>query len=631
MLIQAIVLLIRVFSFSNLGTIVDLLKCYAFIEAHISKYTIQMLVFKNTIKSKLRLSNAVQVFLIGLILLFTFFLGQRVKTFAEVKVKHELETQQVSSFSFEIRNYLAGAVTFSELKERYDSLQSIGKSDVFTQLDIIWNDLNQINQYTADNNDIEIELIRLTGTSINESNNFIDLTAKKLADKRLRNGVSVLERLVLAGASVNTNANYKIRLYFNALKYDIDQKQQLLLFLDKAIENSSRDAVSLKGTAFELSPIKATKANTRIKEIVLNYIKNTESVQKYSTVVNESNKALLVKIKENEDALNLSNFNEISSTILFVFVTLILVMTLNILLNYYLSRVIKVSLEKLSNQFKEIASGLIRENNNDDMNIRKDEFGYLSRTLTEMVVRLRSIVKSIHLAADLIAVGSNQINDSANEISSGASMQAESTDLVSGAMEIILEAVEQNAKNAEETEQVSERVKESINRVAEASHKSLDSVKAITKRINVIGDIASQTDMLAINAAIEAARAGSLGKGFGVVAAEIRKLAEKSQFAANDIDEHSIESVTQTIRAEELISIIVPEVTDNARLVNKISRMSLEQTAGIEEVNSAVQQLSEISQSNSAASEELATSAEELASQAMELKDAVTFFKLDEE
>ena len=258
---------------------------------------------------------------------------------------------------------------------------------------------------------------------------------------------------------------------------------------------------------------------------------------------------------------------------------------------------------------------------------RNDEIGIVGEVLNEMISRFREVVNSLITAAERLSTSSNMIKETAQHISESNSRQASSVEEVSSSIEQMQASIVQNHQNSEGTQQKSTVSEEYMVNVGEASNKSLQSIISISDKIGIINDISFQTNILALNAAVEAARAGENGKGFAVVASEVRRLAERSNVAANEIIQLTQESLDVIKNAKSLVDKTLPEIHNTAEMVKQISLASSEQNQGVGEINSAMEQLNKIIQINATSAEEMATGAEELSLQASELEQLVSFFK----
>ena len=158
--------------------------------------------------------------------------------------------------------------------------------------------------------------------------------------------------------------------------------------------------------------------------------------------------------------------------------------------------------------------------------------------------------------------------------------------------------------------------------------RAVTAMQTIAEKITIVQEIARQTDLLALNAAVEAARAGEHGRGFAVVASEVRKLAERSQTAAQEIGALSGQTVTVAQQAGEMLTRLVPDIKKTAELVEEISAACREQDVGASQVTQAIQQLDKVIQQNASASEEMSATSEELASQAEQLQESIAFFRI---
>lgn len=237
------------------------------------------------------------------------------------------------------------------------------------------------------------------------------------------------------------------------------------------------------------------------------------------------------------------------------------------------------------------------------------------------------VVDAVDLNARGVAEGISQVSSAAETLSQGSNEQASSIEEVSASIEELSATIKQNTDNAAQTEKIANKSANDAKEGGTAVDQTLKAMKDISERVLVIQSIASQTNLLSLNAAIEAARAGEHGRGFAVVAAEVQKLAERSQNAAKEIEDLSRSSVEVAERAGSMLAQLVPNIQKTADLVAEINAASTEQVSGVQQINEAVQQLNIVVQQNASASEELASTSEEISAQTYAMRDEVIFLK----
>ena len=250
---------------------------------------------------------------------------------------------------------------------------------------------------------------------------------------------------------------------------------------------------------------------------------------------------------------------------------------------------------------------------------------------------LKHLIDSLSGGAQEINNASGQIAVASRSLAEGATMQATSLEQTSSALEEMASMTRQNADNAQKTNentQITARLVEkggkAMNDMAKAMAEINERSEKVSRIIKTIEDIAFQTNLLALNAAVEAARAGEAGKGFAVVADEVRNLSQRSAQAARDTTE-LINGTVESVQNGSTIATSLTKGFDDIEsgtkiiglLISEIAEATNEQAQGVDQVNTALAQMDKVTQQNAASAEDTALSSEQLTKQATTLNTMV--------
>lgn len=390
-----------------------------------------------------------------------------------------------------------------------------------------------------------------------------------------------------------------------------------------------------------------------------------------------------------QTAMTIPHFDQEKNQLLFALIlSEVIIFILVQIINFLrISNALK-PLKKISEAGKEVAGG------NFDVEIhypQQDEIGELSRSISEVIGRSKKIVfdlrdrldamaggnftenleseeyvgdyaplleslkhiqedmnktlQEVHASSVQVLSSAEQVNTGAQSLSQGATEQASSIEELSANMQDISHSIQASTKTAGEAYKLQGEAGVAVlqsNEKMEEMRKAMDDITAksneISKIIKTIDDIAFQTNILSLNAAIEAARAGAAGKGFAVVADEVGNLAQKSAKAAQNtglLIEETIEAVEKgakiTEETAESLNSVSKSTEEVKTLIEKISSASSKDLEGITSLNQGLQQISSVVQSNSATAEQSAAASEELTGQANKMNELVERFQLKEE
>jgi len=295
---------------------------------------------------------------------------------------------------------------------------------------------------------------------------------------------------------------------------------------------------------------------------------------------------------------------------------------------YWASLIVKVPLKVMINDLVKLTKGDLGINITENYKNRKDELGTLANSINELTLNLNKMLSSMKQNSQKQTQISQNMNLIADSLTNSTSAQASSIEEISATMEEIASNISLNSDNSVKTEKNTLKTIETIEEGSNSTLKSVEAIKQVTEKVQLINDVAFQTNILALNAAVEASHAGDAGKGFAVVANEVKKLAERSNQAAQEIESVSANVLKIAESSRSQFKDIISEAGSTAELIKEITSNSLEQNTNVQQINDSVQGLNRMVQTNTTEVDKINSLAGNLSETANEMDGLINYFTL---
>jgi len=300
----------------------------------------------------------------------------------------------------------------------------------------------------------------------------------------------------------------------------------------------------------------------------------------------------------------------------------------SIIISYSITKSIVKPIQKVVEITDKISKGDLTSKIESDTT---DETGIMLEHMGVMNTRMNQIIREIIRSIEVLTANSNDLSNTAQSLSQEAVEQSANLEEITASIEEVTSSIHHTTDDAAKSRDLAIKSSQEASSGGAAMKETVLAMKTITEKIGVVEEIAYQTNLLALNAAIEAARAGEHGKGFAVVASEVRKLAERSQIAAREINELAAKSGEITEKTGYIIAEMIPGIQKSGDLITAISDATDLQLSGISQISLSISQLDTLVQSHASSSEELAASSEETNAEANALREQIAYFSIIEE
>ncbi len=607
----------------------------------------------------------------GLVLLFAIFIGlQGMQSISEIRTSTDLQ-----GAGFVFNNYM---YQLNEESEAFASTYNAENIKNFNNLySIIYKNISaekgNLNSVTHSNiADQEKELLEQYKSSFENLTNVAQKlsTQKNNIDSLFKKTINEINNLQLNNKD-NANvaagiANFKVtymNFYYHRLVQS-DNSSLLKNYFSKA-NNQLGELSSTIGQPESLNNIKL--AVQQLYQAIQDFNIDLNNLSHIVPQNKQLGQDIMAKTGKLEGLLSQIKDKVIINSYIKISVVIAIAALLGIGASFIIGHDIYTTLSKVVSIAQKIGDGDL---SGEYPNRRKDEFGALMHAVNKMHSNLKNLLNQVKLTSEHVASASSELSAVTEQTSAGAQTQKAETDQVAAAMNEMTTSAIEIAKNvelvassaqesAQETGQANAQLATTIQLVETLSKQMTTSSSAMGQVVessdkigsimDVIIDIAEQTNLLALNAAIEAARAGEAGRGFAVVADEVRKLASRTQQSTSEIENlistlrahtdqtsqqvnSSVQTTQQLREQSQVVSLALDKINQLTHNIENMGQQiatgAEEQSAVCEEINQNVSNVRDITDQSAAASSQIVAASAELARLGNELQDLVSTFRL---
>ena len=384
-----------------------------------SRGTIMSAIKNLKIQHKMLFPNALYVILLGAIIFFFVNSNTLIGALSGKQKHSDRAADLTQKAGLDVQAYINKRTSYSELEKRYEAqLLELKQQNLSADFEKLWVKVGEIRKVREENTKIEKQIYQLTDSAIEQSNKYIQQVVQKLTDESNGASVSTLEKLVIAGANINTSSNYQLQVLFSRLRGDLNENKALSDLTTAMLENVEKDVKNLAGTPFEALP-KISKENIlKVRDLATNYIKNVEAEQPLQRAILDGIEARSKDIENAKNATNAELFSKIK--------------------NYFRNMLIIILVTSL--------------------------IGILTSVLTFRSVSraLKGIIGGLSGVSEEVTSATAQVASASQELAEGASEQAASIEETSSSLEEMASMTKQNAANANQADDLMKKTKQVV-------------------------------------------------------------------------------------------------------------------------------------------------------------------------